>query len=164
MAIGTRTHLILARSRDNGKYMTRGKYIIGLIIVLAMLSGCASQKKPKTAMQSESITLQATVLFDFDKYTFREDAKPLLDDVAQRMKANPLIYVVVEGHTDSVGSAAYNEVLAEKRARAVGAYLSQSGVQYNRITFISKGKREPKDPRHTNEANSVNRRAEIYNH
>ncbi len=157
-------HPISAHLKDNGTDMLRCKYIICAMIAFALMSGCAAQKKPKTAMAVEDITLQATVLFDFNKATLREDAKPILDDVAQKLKTNPAIHVLVEGHTDTVGSDTYNDILAEKRARAVGAYLSQDGVQYHRITMLSKGKREPKALGHTQEANRVNRRTEITNH
>lgn len=144
--------------------MTRVTYSIVILIAVAMVSGCAGQKKAKTATQLDTMTIQETVLFDFNQSRIRDDGKPILNEVAQKLKANPSLAIVVEGHTDCRGSTAYNELLAEKRARAVGAYLSQSGVPYQRITFISKGKRDPKDPRHTQEANRVNRRTEIYNH
>ena len=103
--------------------MGRCNSIMAVVAAAAMLSGCATHRKPETAASYEDITLQETVLFDFNKCALREDAKPVLEKAAAIMKANPHVHAVVEGHTDRVGSDAYNEVLAEKRARAVGAYL-----------------------------------------
>jgi OOP family OmpA-OmpF porin len=135
-----------------------------VIAVLAMMSSCAVHKKAVTVHEQDVITIDMTVLFDYDKYELREAAKPMLDEIAAKIKGRPEIFVVLEGHTDRRGSAAYNEILAEKRARAVGAYLSQAGVRFDRITFISYGERELKNRENTKAAHGENRRVEIYNH
>jgi len=144
--------------------MAKRYIVIAVIALLATMSGCATQKRAETAADMGSITIDATVLFGFDKYDLREDARPILNEVAAKIRDNPGVFVVLEGHTDSRGSDDYNEVLAEKRARAVGAYLSQEGVRFNRITFISKGERELKDEGRSEESHKVNRRVEIHNH
>ena len=144
--------------------MAKRYIVIAVFALLATMSGCATQKRAENAADMGSITIDATVLFDFDKYDLREDARPILNEVAAKIRNKPGVFVVLEGHTDSRGSDAYNEVLAEKRARAVGAYLSQEGVRFNRITFISKGERELKDEGRSEESHRVNRRVEIHNH
>ena len=129
---------------------------------MALTSGCAMHRRAGRA-KIETIPIDMAVLFDFDKYVLREDAGPLLDEVAARLKVYTRTFVVLEGHTDRTGSAAYNEVLAEKRVRAVGAYLGQEGVKHDKMTFISMGERQPKDATHTRKAHRTNRRVEIYN-
>lgn len=144
--------------------MTRQNTTIVLIAILAMMSGCAKQGRGVAMENSRAIVIDATVLFDFDSSELREDAKPILNDVAEKIKDNPDVFIVLEGHTDTIGSSEYNEILAEKRARAAGAYLSQMGVKYNKLTFISMGERYPKDKGKTRKANRINRRVELYNH
>lgn len=143
--------------------MTRKHTTIVLIAILAMMSGCAKQGRGVMIEKYRAIVIDATVLFDFDSSELREDAKPILNEVAEKIKDNPDVFIVLEGHTDAIGSAEYNEVLAEKRARAAGAYLSQMGIKYNKLTFISMGEKYPKDKGKTRKAHSVNRRVEIYN-
>ena len=128
--------------------------------IFAMTVGCARQRAER-AKAVETITLDTTVLFDFDKADIRDDAKLLLDDTAEKLKVHVNMFVILEGHTDRRGPDEYNEVLAEKRARAVGAYLSQAGVGFRHMTFVSFGKREPKDPGDTEVAHQQNRRVEI---
>lgn len=132
------------------------------LALLGALVGCARQD-PKTAQTVETITLDTTVLFDFDKAEIRNDARPLLDDVAEKIKTHVNTFVILEGHTDRRGSDEYNEILAEKRARAVGAYLSQQGVGFRHMTFVSLGEQEPKDSGNVEAAHQKNRRVEIHN-
>ena len=144
--------------------MAKGYIVIAVVALLATMSGCATQKRAETVADMGSITIDETVLFDFNKYALREDARPVLNEVAAKIQEHPGVFIVLEGHTDSRGSDAYNEILGEKRARAVGAYLSQEGVKFNRITFISKGERELRDSGKTEAAHRMNRRVEIRNH
>jgi outer membrane protein OmpA-like peptidoglycan-associated protein len=143
--------------------MAKRYILMGFIALLAMSWGCASSKKASYSKPMEAITIDVTVLFDFDKYELRDDAKPILKDIAARIRENPAILLVLEGHTDTTGSAKYNEILAEKRARSVGAYLSQEGVEHTRITFVSMGEREPKVQGRSTKTHKQNRRVEIYN-
>ena len=136
--------------------------VVGAIAVLAVMGGCA-REGTKTAQSIETITLDTTVLFDFDKAEIRNDARPILDDVAEKIRTHVNTFVILEGHTDRRGSEEYNEILAEKRARAVGSYLSQRGVGFRHMTFVSLGKRELKDIGNSEGAHQNNRRVEIHN-
>jgi len=135
---------------------------ICIIAVLAAMAGCA-RDGARTAQAIRTITLDTTVLFDFNKAEIRDDARPLLDDVAEKIKTHVNTFVILEGHTDRRGSDEYNEMLAEKRARAVGAYLSQRGVGFRHMTFVSLGKSELKDGGNNEGAHQKNRRVEIHN-
>lgn len=92
----------------------------------------------------ETVTVSAEKLFGFDKAKLQDGAKPILDDTVAKIKANPeLKTVIVTGHTDRIGSAAYNQKLSEKRANIVKEYLVSQGVDAAIITSVGKGESEP---------------------
>ena len=68
----------------------------------------------------------------------------------------------MEGHTDSVGTPAYNQTLSEQRAAAVSNYLGAEGVPSSRITSIGYGETHPKGSNDTPEGRQLNRRVEIH--
>ena len=78
------------------------------------------------------MTLAADVLFDFDKSVLKTEGKAKLDDLATKVNAINLEVVIAIGHTDSIGSDAYNQKLSVRRAESVKAYLVTKGVEPNR--------------------------------
>ena len=100
--------------------------------------------------------------FDFDKADIKaHDGRGVLDDVVKTMRDNPSLHVVVEGHTDSVGSEAYNQKLSERRAEAVKRYLVAQGIDGSRVTMRGYGKSKPVADNGTAAGRAKNRRAEI---
>ncbi|MFM9969016.1 MAG: OmpA family protein [Burkholderiales bacterium] len=99
--------------------------------------------KPAAAPVIEKVTLQADALFDFDKAIVKPEARTKLDDLVTRMKGVNLEVVIAVGHTDRVGSDAYNQKLSVRRAEAVKAYLVSKGIAANRVYTEGKGKRQP---------------------
>ena len=92
----------------------------------------------------ETVTVGAEKLFGFDKAALKAEGKVALDEAAAKIKANPEIKaVVVTGHTDKIGSDAYNQKLSEKRAKQVAEYLVAQGVDSSIITSVGKGESEP---------------------
>jgi len=87
---------------------------------------------PPPPAPAERIVLRG-VHFDFDKARLRSDALPILDEAVNALKAHPATDVDVNGYTDSVGSAAYNRRLSERRAAAVADYLEQKGIPAERL-------------------------------
>jgi len=116
------------------------------------------------------IELPGDILFDFDKWTIREDAEEILSKVGEIIRAYQYPVAII-GHTDSKGSEAYNLELSKKRAEAVKKWLvSQAEIDPNRIKSIGKGESEPVVP-NTNpdgsdnpEGRQKNRRVEIRIH
>jgi OOP family OmpA-OmpF porin len=112
---------------------------------------------PPPAIQSQKVTYQAETLFDFDKAILKPAGKAKLDELAQRIQALNLEVVVATGHTDRIGTVAYNDRLSMRRAQAVKAYLVSKGVPADRIYTEGKGKRNPV----TTGCNQRNRKALI---
>lgn len=102
-----------------------------------------------------------SVHFDFDKSTIRPDAVPVLNEAAETLKAEGGVAVIVEGHTDSVGTAAYNQKLSRRRADAVRQYLVKHGIPANRITAEGFGESRPVASNDTEDGRAQNRRVEL---
>ena len=122
-------------------------------------AGQMVQKKDGCPVQ-EVIDLRG-VNFDFDKCTLRTDAVAILDNAVDVLKNND-INVSVEGHTDSVGSDAYNEKLSDCRAKVVLDYLGGNGVAQGKITGSKGwGESKPIDTNESAEGRASNRRTEL---
>ena len=102
------------------------------------------------------------VLFDFDKAQINKDSFNEIDDFAAVMKKHPeLDAIMIEGHTDSVGSNAYNKKLSQRRADAVKKYLvEKSGIDAKRLTAKGFGEEKPIVSNATKEGRDKNRRVE----
>jgi outer membrane protein OmpA-like peptidoglycan-associated protein len=105
--------------------------------------------------------LSAAYLFDFDKATIKTQYLGFLDDVIKVLNANPSLRIETQGHTDSVGSNAYNQGLSERRAKAVQAYLVQNGVDASRVTAVGLGEESPAYSNDTKDGQAKNRRVEL---
>ncbi len=116
--------------------------------------------EPLAKAKREKIVLRG-VHFDFDKSTIRPDARPILDEAATILQQHPDIRVSVEGHTDAVGSDAYNLKLSERRAAAVKRYLIDHGIVASRLTSEGFGKRRPVATNDTADGRAQNRRVEL---
>ena len=99
------------------------------------------------------------VYFDFDKYSVRDDATPLLEAQAGWLKRYPAVQVRIEGNCDERGTREYNLALGARRANAVRDYLVSHGVTSDRIATISYGKEQPVDSGSSDEAHARNRNA-----
>jgi OmpA-OmpF porin, OOP family len=98
----------------------------------------------KCTPQMDTITVDAAKLFGYDKANLRAEGKAALDEAAAKIKAAPEIKaVIVTGHTDRMGSDAYNQKLSERRANQVKDYLAAQGVDASIIEAVGKGESEP---------------------
>lgn len=139
--------------------------------VLVLLEKGALQVKTKPLPASElkkslDATGKATIYvnFEFDRADLRPDAKPVLDEVYAVLKADPGLDLSIEGHTDGLGSAAYNQALSERRAAAVRDSLLQRGLGNDgeaRLTSAGRGAAQPIADNATDEGRAKNRRVEL---
>lgn len=107
------------------------------------------------------VNLPAGVTFDFDSAVVRPEFIPALNDVANTLRQFQQSYVDVVGHTDNVGSAAYNQTLSERRAQSVANVLINRGVQPQRIITSGMGFTQPVASNATPEGRARNRRVEL---
>ncbi|MDP9122283.1 MAG: OmpA family protein [Acidobacteriota bacterium] len=111
----------------------------------------------------ETVLTDDKVKFGFNKSQLSKPALSALDDFAAKLKAdNKPVYIEVQGHTDNVGSARYNEQLGMSRAEAVRLYLNQkAGFPLHRMNVISYGATAPVASNKTREGRSRNRRVAL---
>lgn len=107
------------------------------------------------------IVNMSDVLFDFNKYTLKPDAREKLAKVSGILLAYPDLKVQVEGHTDNIGSDEYNQKLSDQRANAVRDYLVSQGVADANITAQGFGKTHPIADNSTSSGRAQNRRVEL---
>jgi len=136
--------------------MRSGKVVL-LVVAVALFMGVGCSKKKV----GESDAGLRTINFDFDKYDIRSDARGVLAQNADYLKANSSIKVQIEGHCDERGSTEYNIALGEKRANAAKQYLADLGVGNDRVSTISYGEERPLVDESNPEAWAKNRRAEF---
>jgi len=109
----------------------------------------------------EKVTFAADAVFDFDKAVLKNEGKEKLDDLAVKLKGLNLEAIIAVGHTDNVGSDAYNQKLSLHRAEAVKAYLVSKGVEPSRIFTEGKGEKQPVAENKTADGRAKNRRVDI---
>ena len=113
------------------------------------------------AVAATKVTYAADAFFDFDKSVLKPEGKAKLDDLVGKIKGINLEVIIAVGHTDSVGSDAYNQKLSVRRSEAVKAYLVSKGIEKNRVYTEGKGEKQPVADNKTAEGRAKNRRVEI---
>src|SRR5258708_6204908 len=101
------------------------------------------------------------VLFDFNKYTLKSEARERLAKISGIVLAYPDLKLDIEGHTDAIGSDDYNQTLSEKRADGVRGYLVSSGVVPDHVSAVGLGKSNPVADNSTAAGRKLNRRVEM---
>jgi len=110
----------------------------------AVVAAAAPPPAPAPApVVLERLTFDADMLFDFGKSSLRPAGRATLDDFAARIKGIDPEAIKTVGHTDRIGSSAYNQVLSEERAESVKAYLVGIGIAAQRVETSGKGETQP---------------------
>jgi OOP family OmpA-OmpF porin len=119
---------------------------------------------PKTEapkVEVVKVALATDMFFDFDKSVLKPAGKAKVDELVTKINNIKLEVVIVIGHTDWIGTNAYNQRLSVRRAEAVKAYLVSKGIEKNRIYTEGKGENQPVADNKTAEGRAKNRRVEI---
>jgi OOP family OmpA-OmpF porin len=141
----------------------------GAIVAPKAAPAAAPAPAPKAAAPAPApapaaatkVTYAADAFFDFDKSALKAEGKAKLDDLVGKVKGINLEVIIAVGHTDSVGSDAYNQKLSVRRAESVKAYLVSKGIEKNRVYTEGKGEKQPVADNKTKEGRAKNRRVEI---
>lgn len=110
---------------------------------------------------SQSLVLKR-VTFALDSAELTDEGRRVLDSVAEMLRGQDNILVEIAGHTDNLGSEAYNLVLSQRRADACRAYLIRKGVDPSRLTAVGYGEYKPIDTNDTEQGRANNRRVEFH--
>ncbi len=113
------------------------------------------------APTAEKVTFAADALFDFDKSVLKPEGKAKIDDLVSKLRGVNLEVIIAVGHTDSIGTDAYNQKLSIRRAEAVKAYLVSKSIESNRVYTEGKGEKQPVADNKSAAGRAKNRRVEI---
>jgi outer membrane protein OmpA-like peptidoglycan-associated protein len=125
-------------------------------------------RHPSTGEVREEVIRTNQIHFEFDRADIKKSSYPVLDNIVATIRnRNDISNIRVEGHTDSLGSDAYNDALSARRAASVSGYLTGHGVAKERVTSVGKGEREPIAPNQINgrdnpAGRAQNRRVEFH--
>jgi peptidoglycan-associated lipoprotein len=109
----------------------------------------------------KGVLANRSVYFDFDSYSVRDDAKPVVSNHSGYLSKHNDRKVLIQGNTDERGGTEYNLALGQKRAEAVRKAMGALGVSDNQMEAVSLGKEKPKATGHDEAAYAENRRADI---
>ena len=127
----------------------------------------SNSKKDKVCkadkFKQENLALASSIEFEFAKHFVREQYRDGLKKVADSMKENPRSKAILKGHTDNIGTKAYNMRLSKVRANSVKLYLvKEFGIKRARIAAFGYGFSKPVADNNTEEGRQKNRRVEIF--
>ena len=103
-------------------------------------------------------TVLNNIFFDTDKYEIKERSEPELQRVITFLRENPAVRITINGHTDNVGAADYNQQLSANRAKAVYDYLVEAGIAADRLGYRGYGSDQPVADNDTDTGRQKNRR------
>ncbi|MGE3540278.1 MAG: OmpA family protein [Candidatus Tectimicrobiota bacterium] len=148
-------------ARTTHTYNRAGNYTVRVTVDDGRGGSCSATANITVVLKVVLQDRGEKVLFDFDKATLRPEARQQLGVVLQALKEQPNLQTHIVGHTDSVGSDAYNVRLSQRRANSVATYLAAQGVPRAGTTVDWRGEREPVATNDTAEGRAQNRRVEI---
>jgi outer membrane protein OmpA-like peptidoglycan-associated protein len=114
----------------------------------------------KPIQKNQTMVLN-NILFDFDKATLKPESYIELEKLYKFLSENPNLIIEIGGHTDNIGTKEYNQILSEKRAKAVYDYLISKNINANRLKYKGYGDTMPIADNSTEEGRQLNRRTEI---
>lgn len=144
--------------------MNKLKIVFLIFGVLSVVVGCAQKSGNLSVNQTDrgvELSMVDSILFDSGKYELKPEAATVMDDVATILKDRSQKNILVEGHTDNVGSAQYNQKLSEQRAESVKQALANRGVPVARMTAVGYGMNRPIADNATPEGRQRNRRTQV---
>ena len=112
----------------------------GALVPVPPVAAAPAPAPVPPAVAASKVTFAADAFFDFDKYVLKPEGRAKLDDLVSKIKDVNLEVIIAVGHTDWIGTVAYNQKLSVRRAEAVKAYLVSKGIEKNRVYTEGKGR------------------------
>ncbi|MBK9732276.1 MAG: PD40 domain-containing protein [Chitinophagaceae bacterium] len=113
------------------------------------------------AIKTGSTVVLKNIFFESDSYLLKDESKAELNKLTDLLQQNSTLKIQISGHTDNQGTAAYNQLLSENRAKTVYDYLVVNGIIASRLTYKGYGETKPLQNNDTETGKSVNRRTEF---
>lgn len=143
-----------------GSYMDKQKKDLEKVLTPERAAGAiAIEKMPGDILR---VTMTEQTSFEFDSANIKTGFHSTMDKIANVLNRYGKTHLTVVGHTDSTGSAQYNQSLSERRAQAVQQYLGDKGVIPERLAAEGKGEAAPRASNTTDDGRRLNRRVEIF--
>ncbi|MEN2992169.1 MAG: OmpA family protein [Bacteroidia bacterium] len=166
---------VLSGSNDSASMIQLPRPSAGPYLIYAQAEGYAVSVQPLTVEDTGDVQLGVALLplsalrgpvltrihFNFDQHELRKEAPAALDSVVQILQQYPNLVLEVAGHTDSIGSNAYNQRLSERRAHRAYTYLLQKGIPTYRLKPRGYSEEQPFVPNDTPYHRFLNRRVEF---
>ena len=172
VANGTENYMIIGNFKNNKRTqkfrtkrnITQGSYYYLDMVTVETVDGHSStskDKENKVVFELDKTNTFKNVLFDFDKTVLIPSSRKELKEIRNYLANNPSLKILIYGHTDAIGSKAYNVLLSENRAKAVAQYLIHKGIAPDRITYKGFGSAKPINENRTSAGRKTNRRVEF---
>ncbi|PJC86102.1 OmpA family protein [Vibrio sp. HA2012] len=142
-------------------YQATIELVVQEMIRAGISSECAEYLLSKGQMQGyKQGDILARVFFDFDRAHLTADARYILQSLTEKLQRQA-VNLILEGHTDSIGTENYNMALGLRRSESVKTYLINKGIDPQTLTTMSKGESQPVADNKTKEGRRQNRRVEM---
>jgi outer membrane protein OmpA-like peptidoglycan-associated protein len=138
-----------------------GILMLTIVLLAVIIMTSLSNTEPNYLKLLDSLNTQDIIYFDFGSFELKIESYELLDQFADEIRSNPGLKVQITGHTDDIGSEAFNLELSLKRALSVKEYLVLKGCLLENIQASGKGKNEPLNDNLTENDRAGNRRVEF---
>ncbi len=165
-AKGFEKYLILGNLRDNKttrKVQTKRKetkkgayYYIDMVSLTSL-----DNRESMEVIETDTLYVFQNIQFDFDQFQIGEKAEGELALVLEKLRKNEGLKLEIHGHTDDLGANEYNQVLSEKRAKAIADYFLGEGIEANRISWFGHGAKKPMVSNTSDQDRAKNRRVEF---
>jgi outer membrane protein OmpA-like peptidoglycan-associated protein len=153
---------LLCMDREVREAMVRAHTPCGQIAHVRRASPASAPRATVEPVDGAVVLARYTVLFDFDSARLKHGSAIILGPLLRMLQNEPSLHVEIEGHTDWVGSDAYNLRLSRRRAEAVVDWLVANGIERERLKAVGRGERAPIASNLTPEGRAQNRRVEIH--
>ncbi len=117
------------------------------------------ESKEEPIRYTEEKDVFEDIYFDYDEYGIRDDARPVLENLASWLLKNKSAKILIEGHCDSRGTSEYNLALGDRRTKSTKDYLGALGIPSSRVEMLSYGEEKPLCLEDSEECLQLNRRA-----